>query len=104
MIRFNHNLLPNTPPRSCAIDIWTNDENNIININDNAKIQTRCITGYDSCSFRYSQIDDQYTINNDILNKDYMENLIDNDGRYFQIALIDSYSKHGNIVDAYNVY
>ena len=77
--RYSSNILPNTPPRSCVIDVWTGEEEeNKVQISRKATIQSQCVTAYDSCSFRYSLIDDRFTEDDDILNVDIMQDIIDN--------------------------
>lgn len=71
-------LLPNTVPRSCVLDIWTAD-NNHIEIDDDAFLESHCVSGFGSCSFRYSEIDRSYLKGEDVLNVDHLVGAIDNE-------------------------
>ena len=70
-------LLPNTVPRSCALDVWTADDNHI-EFDDDALLESRCVSGFGSCSFRYSEIDRSYLKDHDVLNMDHLDGAIDN--------------------------
>lgn len=80
-------VLPNTLPRSCAIDVWNNKEHKDLtddlntNVNFHGIIRrnynAKCMTKHDKCSFSYSKIDDEYR-DKDILQIDLLNQHIDN--------------------------
>eukprot|EP01084_Bolivina_argentea_P259295 437478_1 len=70
--------VPNTIPRSCVVDVWLKDNN--IRFEEEVNIESNCVSQFEQCSFRYSEIDSDYDKGNEILNRDYMEYMkINND-------------------------
>eukprot|EP01083_Nonionella_stella_P034077 93279_1 len=79
--RLHEKMLPNTVPRTCAIDTWFDDDGEIglVAVTPQMNIESKCITGFGECSFKYSLIDAAYTEDNQILNDDLMMGAVDNE-------------------------
>ena len=77
LIQLKSQIVPNTVPRVCLVDIWSNNNENdkiqsVEFIGDNININSECVTYYSSCSFEYFKIDESYSYL-DVLNEDYIK-------------------------------
>ena len=74
LLKLKQQMVPNTVPRVCLVDIWNDHKDNKQNvqfIGDNINMKSECVTQYEDCTFAYWKTDESYTFD-DILNDDYI--------------------------------